>query len=197
MKSIKLLPLTCVLALALAGCVGPTPTIAPSVTSGPNTALPPGYPADATSSGPNGPYPAAATPTAATVEATQAEATAAASDTPAEAQATDTEVAPTAIPDTPVPAASATAATVFITYQDFEIVPAQATIKVGTKVVFLIKSASGTNHEPYSTTPPYNFDSGGGLVDGQSYSFTFDKAGTITLLCGYHGNMQATLTIAP
>jgi plastocyanin len=76
-------------------------------------------------------------------------------------------------------------------------VPAELTIKVGTKITFLIKSASGAKHQPYSFDPPYHFDSPNNLGDGTSISFTFDKPGTINLLCGYHGNMQAKLTIEP
>jgi len=73
------------------------------------------------------------------------------------------------------------------------------TIKVGTKITFLIKSASGVMHQPYSFDPPYHFDSPNNLGDGTSVTFTFDQAGTITLLCGYHDAslMHARLTIEP
>jgi plastocyanin len=154
MKSIRLLlPLSCVVALALAGCVGPTPTVAPNVTVPPNTPLPEGYPAAASPVGPNEAYPAAVTPTAATV---------------------------------------------FITYQDFVIVPAQQTIKVGTRVTFLIRSASGSFHQPFNFTPPNTFEAPPELGDGTSFSFTFNEAGTITILCGYHeADMRASLTIEP
>jgi plastocyanin len=196
MKSIKILSLSGLLALALAGCLGPPPTVAPNVspatgtpslivtaaTLAPNTPQPASYPAASSPTPPptvtRGPYPAAASPTAATIKPT--------------AIPSDT-----AIPNTPTPAASATAATVFMTYQDFEIVPAEMTIKVGTKITFLIKSASGAKHQPYSFDPPYHFDSPNNLGDGTSISFTFDKPGTINLLCGYHRNMHATLTIEP
>jgi plastocyanin len=85
-------------------------------------------------------------------------------------------------------------APVFITYRDFEIVPASSHIKVGTTITFLIQDS---RHEPYSFTPPYNFDSGPNLDSGSSFTFNFDQAGTITLLCGYHANMSATLVIEP
>ena len=118
--------------------------------------------------------------------------------TPAPANTTapgDTAVPPTA---TPVPtntaAPAATTAPVFITYRNFEIVPGSNTIKVGAKVTFLIQ---GALHQPYSFDPPYHFDSPNNLGDGSSISFTFDKAGTITILCGYHNNMSATLIIQP
>ena len=169
--------------LLLAACVGPTPTVAPS-TIVPGTASIPtltplagGYPADTPGASP--------TPSSYPVQNTQEPTSA-----PTNAAASETAV------DTAPPAKPVT-----ITYHDvngtFEIVPGSSTIKVGTKVTFQIQSDSGQFHEPYSTTPPYNFDSGPGLADGQTYSFTFDKAGTITLLCGYHGNMQATLIVQP
>src|SRR5258707_15812333 len=183
MKSIKLLLFSCLLALGLAGCLGPPPTVAPNATAGAgstNTALPNGYPAAVSTSTPIiSAYPADASPTAATIKATAVPAT------------------DTAIPGTPTPAVTATPGTVFMTYQDFEILPAEMTIKVGTKITFLIKSASGAKHQPYSFDPPYHFDSPNNLGDGTSITFTFDKPGTINLLCGYHGNMQAKLTIEP
>ncbi len=192
MKSIKLLSLSCLLALGLAGCLGPPPTVAPNANPGTpatNTSMPSGYPAVSTPSASKSGYPAAASPTAATIQAT-----AVPSDPPPTVPPTET-----AIPDTATPAVTATPGTVFMTYQDFEIVPAEMTIKVGTKITFLIKSASGARHQPYSFDPPYNFDSPNNLGDGTSITFTFDKPGTITLLCGYHSasQMHAKLTIEP
>ena len=188
MKSIKFLPLSCLLALGLAGCLGPPPNVTPGTNP---TNLPTGYPAAVSTTAPatlppSG-YPADASPTAATIKATPVP-----NDTPLPVSPTDT-----AIPDTPTPAVTATPGTVFMTYQDFEILPAEMTIKVGTKITFLIKSASNQRHQPYSFDPPYNFDSPNNLGDGASITFTFDKPGTISLLCGYHGGMQSKLTIEP
>lgn len=115
-----------------------------------------------------------------------------------------TEAVPTDMPapaDTPVPTETLpvptdtpASGTVYVTYQDFEIVPSQIRIKVGTKVVFQVKSASGDCHEPYSSYPDRSdisglFDSGA-LRDGASYSYTFRKAGTITIRCGCHPEMM-------
>jgi plastocyanin len=125
--------------------------------------------------------------------------------TPVPVTATATEVAPaaTATPGPPgVATATAPAPTkapaptpkpVFITYSNFVINPPQTTIKVGTTVVFIIQKGP---HEPYNATGSDQFDSGTGLVD-TTYSFTFRQAGTITILCGYHNNMTATLVIQP
>lgn len=94
----------------------------------------------------------------------------------------------------PLPTDTPASGTVYVTYQDFEIVPSQIRIKVGTKVVFQVKSASGDCHEPYSSYPDRSdisglFDSGA-LRDGASYSYTFRKAGTITIRCGCHPEMM-------
>jgi plastocyanin len=90
-----------------------------------------------------------------------------------------------------------TPATAVITYQDFDILPAQTTVAVNTRVVFLIKSASGVFHEPYTNDPAPAFDSGPNLGDGASYAVTFALPGTFTLLCGYHNDMRATIVVTP
>ena len=95
------------------------------------------------------------------------------------------------------PAATATLATVFITYQDFEIVPAAATIRLGTRVVFQIRAGLLTFHQPYNFTAPNTFEAPANLGDGATYVHTFAEPGTVTLLCGYHANMRATLIVEP
>ncbi len=102
---------------------------------------------------------------------------------------------PTATPGpTNTPTVAPTSAPVFVTYRNFEIVPAQTTVKVGTTVTFLIQ---GALHQPYNFTKPNTFESPANLGDGTSYSFTFTEAGTVTILCGYHGNMSATVIVQP
>ncbi len=126
---------------------------------------------------------------------------------------------PTQIPSTQVPtipgstpapteavtatvAASPTPGIAYMTFQDFAILPNQITIKAGTKIVFLIKSASGTCHEPYSsfagnTNLSGLFDSGA-LRDGDSYSYTFVQAGSYTVRCGCHPDiMVSTVEVTP
>ncbi len=96
------------------------------------------------------------------------------------------------------PAATNTSPPLFITYRDFEILPAQTTIKVGTRVNFLIESASGAFHQPYAgAAAPFIFEAPPGIANGQSWPHTFDTAQTLTLLCGYHPEMRATLVIEP
>ena len=102
---------------------------------------------------------------------------------------------PTATPGpTATPTVAPTTAPVFVTYRNFEIVPAQTTVKVGTTVTFLIQ---GSLHQPYNFTKPNTFESPANLGDGTSYSFTFTEAGTVTILCGYHGGMTATVIVQP
>lgn len=128
--------------------------------------------------------------------------------------AAPTDIPPTAAPTVPgsspapTEAATATAAAsptpgiAYMTFQDFAIVPSQITIKAGTKIVFLIKSASGTCHEPYSSFPNNAdlsglFDSGA-LRDGASYAYTFAQAGTYTVRCGCHPDiMVSTVEVTP
>jgi plastocyanin len=118
--------------------------------------------------------------------------------------ATNTAQPPTAAPtNTSVPtvepsptiAAKPTAAIVYMTYKDFEIVPAEVTIKAGTKVVFLIKSDSKMFHQPYTFDAKDPFESPAGLGDGANFAHTFNVVGTVTIHCGYHDNMIAKVNV--
>jgi plastocyanin len=112
---------------------------------------------------------------------------------------------PGAVTPTKFPTARPTAAAVpdatpagaVITFQDFEIVPAETTIPIGKQVTFLIKGAPGSLHQPYNFDPPNVFESPAGLGDGAIYTHTFNEPGAVTLLCGYHPNMVATLIVTP
>lgn len=156
------------------------PTIAPTATSAPTEA-----PTE---------VPATAAPT---VEGATAAPTTAATDTA-------TAVPDTATPaPTDTPAVSPTPAVAYMTFQDFEIVPNSLTIKAGTKVVFLIKAGLLTYHQPYSSFPDNDNESGlfsapPNLGDGTSYAVTLTQVGTITVRCGYHSkDMVATITVTP
>ncbi len=94
----------------------------------------------------------------------------------------------------PTPAATATPGPAIIVYRNFEIVPAETTIKAGTSVVFVIRDSL---HQPYNQTPPNLFEAPANLGDGQTITFTFNEPGTMTILCGYHARMQATLIVTP
>jgi plastocyanin len=113
---------------------------------------------------------------------------------------THTPIPPTATPTataTPAPSDTPTAAAlldVFVTYRDFEIVPAEITLKAGTRVAFLIE---GSLHQPYNFDAPNVFESPAGLGDGARYEYTFNEPGTVTIRCGYHPNMVATVVVTP
>jgi plastocyanin len=112
-----------------------------------------------------------------------------------------TPAPPTATPrpdDTPVPTATvgptATTGPLNVIYRNFEIVPNNIVIKAGTTIIFFIQDSL---HEPYTFDDAPAFDSGPNLGDGTTYQRTFNNVGTFTILCGYHANMSATLTVTP
>jgi plastocyanin len=117
---------------------------------------------------------------------------------PTQAPTIDPGAASSTPAPTEPPAPTATLAQVFITYRDFEIVPAQTTVKVGQTVNFIIESASGGFHQPYAgAAAPFIFEAPPNMGNGVSWPMTFNTAQTLTILCGYHGNMTATLIIEP
>jgi plastocyanin len=134
-------------------------------------------------------------PTATGQATTAPEATAAAPGATATAApgATSVPATVTVAPPTPTTAA-ATLAPVFITYGDFFIAPAENVVKVGQQVVFLIQ---GSLHQPYNFTAPNTFEAPANLGNGTQFPFVFNTPGTVTILCGYHGNMTATVTVQP
>lgn len=194
MSTFRLVALVLLLTgMALAACNPPTASPAPA------TGLPPtGYPvALPTNTSPASGYPAsAASPTApAAPSATQPP-----QGSPA-AEATATVPAPTATTapsNTPAPTATpeptATTGPVTIVYRNYEIVPASTTIKAGTQVVFKIE---GDFHQPYAgAAAPFIFEAPANLAN-TTWSITFNNARTMTILCGYHANMTATLIVEP
>ena len=183
MSRLSLLILVIVaVALALTGCNPPTATATLPPTGAPATGAPPtGYPAVAPSNT-SAPYPAA------TLPATQAPA-----DYPADATATEPAATATpALTDTPAP--TATTGPIIIIYRNFEIVPETTTIKAGTEVTFQIE---GDFHQPYAgAAAPFIFEAPANLAN-TTWSITFNSARTMTILCGYHANMTATLIVEP
>lgn len=68
--------------------------------------------------------------------------------------------------------------------------PANLTVKVGTKVTFVNSSGSSATvdsdpHPAHTSFPALNL---GSFKDGDTLSFTFDRAGTY----GYHNHLKAT-----
>lgn len=97
-----------------------------------------------------------------------------------------------AVSSTGAPAAPAAANTVMI--QNFAFAPAALVVKVGTTVTWTNRDTdahtvtSQGNGGPLGSSP---------LATGQSYSYTFTKAGTYSYLCTIHPFMTATVTVNP
>jgi plastocyanin len=102
---------------------------------------------------------------------------------------------------TDTPAAEATAppttgdAEVEIVMQNTTFQPAEITVQAGTTVTwnnedpFPHTVTSGTRDDPTAL-----FDSGN-LGGGQSFSFTFDEAGTYEYFCSVHAGMAGTVIV--
>ena len=181
-----LLAVITVLSLIAAGCATAPPTVV--ITLSPAIPATAPQPTD---------VPTLAPPTAGAAHTHTAEpATQVSAPTATEAATGVPTEVPTELPtQVPTLAPTATPGTVFITYQDFEIVPSRVTIPVGTTVVFLIKGGFLSFHQPYNFDPPNVFESPSGLGDGASWSYTFNDPGTVTIRCGYHGEMVAIITV--
>jgi plastocyanin len=86
---------------------------------------------------------------------------------------------------------SALAATVQISMDKLEIIPAEVSAKVGDTIEWVNKdpfahTATATNGEWEVMLPPK-----------QSGSLVLKKAGTFEYYCRFHPNMKAVLTVAP
>ena len=77
-----------------------------------------------------------------------------------------------------------------VTAMNFAFSPSSLSVQAGTRVTF-------TNHD----APTHTFTANGGLFDsgdvasGQSYSFTFTKAGSYAYHCQIHSSMTGTITV--
>ena len=75
--------------------------------------------------------------------------------------------------------------------KDFKFGPKLLKVKAGTKVTW-------TNNEtvPHTVTADKGEFDSGNIANGQSYSFTFDKAGAYKYHCNYHGSsMSGTVKV--
>lgn len=119
--------------------------------------------------------------------------TASANPTPTTAPTAAPTTAPTDTPttaptDTPTTAAASGGNSVSVA--NFSFSPASVTVKVGTKVTW--KNNDSVTHTV--TADQGAFDSGD-LPPGQSFSFTFTKAGTYSYHCNIHPSMTATIVV--
>jgi len=85
----------------------------------------------------------------------------------------------------------AQAATVQITMENLEIMPAEASAKVGDTVEWTNKDVLAHT----ATAKDGDFDVM--LPPKKSGSFVLKKAGTLEYYCRFHPNMKATLKVAP
>ena len=100
-------------------------------------------------------------------------------------------------PTSPAPAASTSESSatgdVAIPMKDFQFEPASATVKVGQKVTWTNEDSAA--HNVVSTGGDAGELKSKTMNQGDTYSFTAEKAGTIEYVCTFHPNMKAALTI--
>jgi plastocyanin len=82
------------------------------------------------------------------------------------------------------------AADMSITIQNFAFDPATITIPVGTKVKWTNKDAA-----PHTATSDTGAFDSKNLTTGQSFSFTFNQAGSFAYHCSVHPRMVATIVV--
>ena len=84
-------------------------------------------------------------------------------------------------------------ATSAVTIDDYAFGPQNITIKAGTKVTWTNKDSVA--HTVTADTSSSNAPSSSEIAPGQSFSFTFLKAGTYGYHCTIHPSMQASVTV--
>ncbi len=134
-------------------------------------------------------------PTATAVAATVAPTAVAASVAPATSApvasaASPTQAAPTrATAPAGASATTGTAGAVEVKIVDFAFDPPTLTVPVGTKVTWM---NTGVQHTVLSLDGVFSSK----ILDrGDTFSFTFDKAGTFKYMCGLHPDMKATIVV--
>lgn len=87
---------------------------------------------------------------------------------------------------------AARAATHAVSVQDGSFSPAGLTVAAGDTVTW-----TNDDDSPHTVTAADGSFDSGNLEPGQTFSFTFAEAGSVSYLCQYHEEMTATVTIAP
>lgn len=80
-----------------------------------------------------------------------------------------------------------------VTIKDFAFNPGTITVKVGTKVTWT--NEDSVSHTVTADNPSSDAPASGNIAKGQSYSFTFSKAGTYAYHCTPHPYMKATVIV--
>jgi plastocyanin len=89
--------------------------------------------------------------------------------------------ASTSAPVTPGESGQAGSVTAMVTVRDFEFSPKVLTVKKGTMVIWTNQGQA----KHTVTADAKNFD--GQIMPGQTFTFTFDTAGTFAYYCTFHG----------
>ena len=96
------------------------------------------------------------------------------------ANATQTQASPTTVPGNKVD----------ITISGFKFDPATVTVTIGTTVTWTNRDSA--NHTVVADDGSWKSPS---LATGDTFSYTFDKAGTYTYICSIHPAMKGTITV--
>jgi len=78
-----------------------------------------------------------------------------------------------------------------VNIQNMAFSPSTLNVKVGTTVTWVNKDS--TAHDVVSDTGLFN---SGNLNNGQSYSYTFNQAGSFPYHCGIHPSMTGTIVVS-
>lgn len=114
--------------------------------------------------------------------------TAAATEAPTTAPTTASSGATEAVASTP-----ASSNIVEVSLKGFAFNPKEITVKVGTTITWT--NNDGVNHNVISDTGVFSSDT---LASGDTFQYTFDKAGTYQYSCSFHvPNMVGTVIVTP
>jgi LPXTG-motif cell wall-anchored protein len=89
------------------------------------------------------------------------------------------------------PTAGAQGQTMTVSIEDFFFSPANMTVAPGTTVTWV-----NNGQAPHTSTADDGAWDSGTLQPGESFSFTFDQAGTYTYLCSIHPDMTGAITVS-
>jgi plastocyanin len=94
--------------------------------------------------------------------------------------------------DEPTVAAGDSSGGTAVTVQDNSFSPGDLKVKVGDTVKF---TNDGAIAHTVTATDGAKFDSGS-LAPGATFTFTADKAGTVSYVCTFHPGMQGTIEVS-
>jgi len=86
--------------------------------------------------------------------------------------------------------ATPTATPIVVTIKDFSFNPSSLSVPVGGSVTF--KNLDTASHTASDSAGAWD---SGNLDTGQSWTYTFTKAGTYKIICKYHPSMKGTIVV--